>query len=51
MIRYQKSSPSACSKPGRSGLISFSCTSSEATDSMPSRRKSGLNPISSGSPA
>ena len=50
MIRYQKSSPSAVIRPGRSGLISFSATSSAATDSMPSRRNSALKPISIGSP-
>src|SRR5437763_206636 len=37
--------------PGRSGEISLSWTSSDWTDSMPSRRNSGLKPISSGSPA
>src|SRR4051794_475793 len=52
MIRYRnpESSPASMS-PGRSGLISFSTTSSAATDSRPSLRNSGLNPISNGSPA
>ncbi len=50
MIRYQKASPSALIRPGRSGLMSFSWTPSALTDSSPSRRNSALNPISSGSP-
>ena len=51
MIRYQKLSSGDDSNPGRSGLMSWSCTVSPLTASRPSRRKSGLNPISSGSPA
>ena len=51
MIRYQNASPSALRSPGRSGLMSFSWTPSDVTDSSPSRRNSALNPISSGSPA
>ena len=51
MIRYVKSSLSPWSTAGRSGLISFSRSSSPPTDSMPSRRNSALKPISSGSPA
>src|SRR5581483_10923920 len=50
MIRYQNASPSAVISPGRSGLISFRSISSDGTDSSPSRRKSALKPISSGSP-
>ena len=51
MIRYRnpESSPASI-RPGRSGLISFRITSSAATDSRPSWRNSGLNPISNGSP-
>ena len=37
--------------PGRSGEISFSTTSPPSMASRPSRRNSGLKPISSGSPA
>ena len=51
MIRYQKLSSGEDSNPGRNGLISWSSTVSPLTASRPSRRKSGLNPISSGSPA
>ena len=50
MTRYVKSSPSPWSTAGRSGLISFTRTSSPSIDSSPSRRKSALKPISSGSP-
>ena len=50
MIRYEKFSASERRRPGRSGLISRSAISSVSTDSSPSRRNSGLNPISSGSP-
>jgi hypothetical protein len=51
MIRYQKLSSGAEIKPGRRRLMSLSCTVSAATASRPSRRKSGLKPISSSSPA
>ena len=51
MIRYQKLSSGAAMRPGRRRLISLSWTVSAATASSPSRRKSGLNPISSSSPA
>src|SRR5215218_8980479 len=51
MIRYRKSSVSPWMSPGRSGLMSLSLTVSSTTDSRPSRRKSALKPISSGSPA
>jgi len=51
MIRYQKLSSGDTMRPGRSGLMSLSCTESVETASSPSRRKSGLKPISSGSPA
>ena len=50
MIRYEKSSPSPWMTAGRSGLMSFRRTSSPSTESIPSRRNSGLKPISSGSP-
>ena len=50
MIRYEKFSASERRRPGRSELISRSAISSVSTDSSPSRRNSGLNPISSGSP-
>src|SRR5262249_37073639 len=50
MIRYQNEPSSPCSNPGRSALISFIRTVSPSTLSTPSRRKSGLNPISSRSP-
>src|SRR6266516_4564471 len=51
MMRYQKLSSCAAISPGLSGLIRRSCTVSPATASSPSRRKSGLKPISIGSPA
>ena len=52
MIRYRKPLPSADSiRPGRSGLISFRTTSPAPALSRPSRRNSGLKPISNGSPA
>src|SRR5581483_6061716 len=51
MIRYQKSSAGPWISPGRSGSISRSRSSSPDADSIPSRRKSALNPISSGSPS
>ena len=50
MIKYEKFSSADRSRPGRKGLIRRSAISSVATDSSPSRRNSGLNPISSGSP-
>ncbi len=50
MIRYENVSPGEVMSPGRSGLISFSSTVSDCTASSPSRRKSALKPISSGSP-
>ena len=51
MIRYTKSPVSGDSiSPGRRGLISFSTSSSESMLSSPSRRNSGLKPISNGSP-
>ena len=51
MIRYTKSPVSGDSiRPGRSGLISFSTSSSDSMLSSPSRRNSGLKPISNGSP-
>ena len=51
MIRYQKLSAGASMRPGRRRLMSLSCTVSAETASRPSRRKSGLKPISSSSPA
>ena len=49
--RYTNPLPSAASiSPGRSGEISLSSTSPDSTASRPSRRNSGLKPISSGSP-
>src|SRR5439155_12232510 len=52
MIRYTKSPPSGDSiSPGRRGFISFSTSSSDSTLSSPSRRNSGLKPISKRSPA
>ena len=51
MIRYEKLSSGETIRPGRSGLISLSWTVSPVTASRPSLRKSGLKPISSGSPA
>ena len=51
MIRYQKLSSGETTSPGRNGLMSLSCTLSVDTASSPSRRNSGLNPISRGSPA
>jgi len=50
MIKYEKSSAAPWRTAGRSGLISFSRSSSPSTDSIPSRRNSGLKPISSASP-
>ena len=51
MIRYRKPLPSPASiRPGRSGLMSFRTRSPASTLSRPSRRKSGLKPISNGSP-
>src|ERR1044072_1680694 len=50
MIRYQKLSSGAAISPGRSRLMSLSCTVSPATASSPSRRKSGLNAVSRSSP-
>ena len=50
MIRYQKLSSGAATRPGRRRLISLSRTVSPPTASRPSRRNSGLKPISSSSP-
>src|ERR1700691_2569944 len=51
MIRYTNLPPSGDSiRPGRSGLMSLSTSSSDSTLSRPSRRNSGLKPISNGSP-
>ena len=48
---YWNPLPSAASiSPGRSGEISFSSTSAASRASRPSRRNSGLKPISNGSP-
>ena len=47
MIRYQKSSSLPLSRPGRSGLISLQHDLVAVHGSMPSRRNSGLKPISS----
>ena len=49
--RYRNPLPSAAwIRPGRSGEISLSSTSPASIASRPSRRNSGLKPISSGSP-
>ena len=53
--RHQEVEEARCrppprSGPGAAGEISFSSTSSDSTLSRPSRRNSGLKPISSGSP-
>src|SRR3954468_19019660 len=51
MIRYKSPAPSADSiRPGRSGEMSLRTRSPVSTLSRPSRRNSGLNPISNGSP-
>ncbi len=51
MIRYTNCPPSGDSiTPGRSGLMSFRTSSSDSTLSSPSRRNSGLKPMSNGSP-
>ena len=50
MIRYQKLSSGEAMSPGRKRLMSLSWTCRSTTASRPSRRKSGLKPISSSSP-
>src|SRR4029077_3863636 len=51
IMRYTKSPLSGDSiRPGRSGLMSFRTSSSDSRLSSPSRRNSGLKPISKGSP-
>ena len=53
MTRYLKPASSSPDwiRPGRSGLISFRSSSSDSALSRPSRKNSGLKPISSASPA
>ena len=52
ITRYRKPAPSSPDwiSPGRNGLISFSTSSSDSVLSSPSRKNSGLKPISSVSP-